>query len=65
MTLFGVEHILPPGQETDTLAGTELREQAAKAVDSLLNGEIPMYGAACSGVMTVDTLLRRRGSRGE
>jgi hypothetical protein len=48
MTVFGVEHILPRGQETDTLAGTELREQAAKAVDSPLNGKIPMYGAACS-----------------
>jgi hypothetical protein len=48
MTLFGVEHILPRAQEADTLAGTEFREQAAKAVDSLLNGKIPVYGAACS-----------------
>jgi hypothetical protein len=35
MTLFGVEHVRPRDKETDTLAGTELREQAAKAVESL------------------------------
>ncbi|MGW2748367.1 alpha/beta hydrolase [Streptomyces sp. NPDC001450] len=33
--------------------------------DYLLNGNIPMAGADCSGLMTGDTLLRRRGSRGE
>jgi hypothetical protein len=35
MTLFGVEHVLPRDHETDALAGTELREQTAKAVDAL------------------------------
>ncbi|MFG3517598.1 PHD finger domain-containing protein [Streptomyces bobili] len=35
MTLFGVEHVLPRDQETDALAGTELREQATKAIDAL------------------------------